>query len=55
MNKLYCIKFTIKNGYVVSVYNTFSPEDLREKMRKNPEWSYVLIESNNIHDIYKAK
>lgn len=54
MNKLYCIRFTLKNGYVISVYNTFSGDSIKQKIKNNPQWKFVLIESNNIHDIYIA-
>lgn len=55
MNKLYTIKFILSNGYVISVYNTFYPGDLIRKIANNPEWTFTLIESNDIHDIYIAE
>lgn len=54
MNKLYCIKFMLQNRYVISVYNTFNAEALKTKIAKNPEFNYILVESNETHDIYEA-
>ena len=54
MNKLYCIKFMLSNGYVISVFNTYHEEALKAKIEKNPEFEYKLVESNVIHDIYEA-
>ena len=55
MNKLYCIKFLLSNGYVISVFNTWSAADLKSKIEKNPEWKFELVEDNPIHCIYEAR
>jgi uncharacterized protein (DUF2249 family) len=54
MNKLYVIKWTLKDGYVISVTNAWNPETIRDKMQKNPEWKFKLEEDNRIHQIWIA-
>ena len=55
MNKLYIIKWTLKNGYVLSVSYFWNYTDMLEKMAKNPEWIFSEAENNNIHCIYIAR
>ena len=55
MNKLYCIKFLLSNGYTISVFNTWSREALEKKIESNPEWKFTLEEDNATHAIYTAR
>ena len=54
MNKLYIIRFTLKNGYVISTWSTRTKKAALEKIRKNPEWSFNIVEDNEIHTIWSA-
>ena len=54
MNKLYVIQWTLSNGYIVSVSYFWNESELYDKMRKNPEWSFDIIEDNNTHKIIRA-
>lgn len=55
MNKLYTINFQLSNGYIISVYNTWSADDQRRKIEANPEWTFTLEEDNDTHRIYTAR
>ena len=55
MNKLYVINFTLPNGYVFSTWSAWTEEAITEKIRKNPEWTFEVVEDNRIHKIWKAR
>ena len=54
MNKLFVINFKLSNGYTVSTWYCWNLEDAKEKMRKNPEWTFEEIENNDTHQIWDA-
>ena len=43
MNKLYTIRFRLSNGYVISVWNCWTPE-----------WKFTVTEDNDTHKIWDA-
>lgn len=55
MNKLYVIKWVLSNGYVLSNSAFWNEEEMREKMRKNPEWVFEREEDNDVHKIVIAR
>ena len=55
MNKLYTINWKLSNGYVISTCSFWREELLKEKMEKNPEWSFTKVEDNEVHQIWEAK
>lgn len=54
MNKLYVIRFTLKNGYIISTWTTWTEKAALEKIRKNPEWTFKVVEDNETHKIWSA-
>lgn len=54
MNKLYVINWTLRNGYVISTSTFWDYMKFWVTMRKNPEWTFELVEDNDCHMIYKA-
>lgn len=55
MNKLYIIHFKLYNGYIVSTWTAWSEEAAQDKIRKNPEWTFSIVEDNATHKIWDAK
>lgn len=55
MNKLYVIKFMLKDDFCISTYNCWNPSEAKAKMDKNPEWNYEIVEDNNIHCIIEGR
>ena len=55
MNKLYVINWALPDGYVFSTSSFWSKEEMDEKIRKNPEWSYEVTEDNATHKIVTAR
>lgn len=54
MNKLYVIRFKISHDFTISTWSGWDQADAEDKMRKNPEWTYTLVENNDIHKIWEA-
>lgn len=55
MNKLYIINFKLSNGYTVSTWYGWNEPEAIEKMDKNPEWTFELVEDNDTHKIWDAR
>jgi len=55
MNKLYVIRFLINHDYVISTWYGWNQEDADDKMQKNSEWTFSLVEDNDIHKIWEAR
>lgn len=55
MNKLYVIIWKIKDDFEINRSCFWNPNSAMEKMKKNPEWNYTLVENNNTHMIWEAK
>lgn len=54
MNKLYCIKFVIREDLVL--HRNFWREELAlEYMKKNPEWKFQMVENNDCHQIWEGR
>lgn len=54
MNTLYIIKWMLSNGYEISRSCFWNAKAVKEKMDKNPEWEFTLVEANDIHIIWEA-
>ena len=55
MNKLYIIRFKLSNDYVVSTWWAWNEEEIKEKISKNPEWTFTVVEDNEIHKVWDAR
>ena len=55
MNKLYVIRFKLSNDYTVSTWHTWDEQDALDKIQKNPEWEFTVVEDNGVHQIWDAK
>lgn len=55
MNKLYIIRFRLSNDYVISTWSAWTEEAAQDKIRKNPEWTFNVVEDNDTHKIWDAK
>lgn len=55
MNKLYIIKFLLPNGYVVSTWSVWDESLAIDKIEKNPEWKFTVVEDNETHKIWEAR
>ena len=54
MNKLYIIRFKLTNGYIISTWWTWNESDALDKIQKNPEWEFKVVEDNSTHKIWDA-
>ena len=55
MNKLYIIKFMLKNDFCVSVFSCWNLETLEKKIADNSNYcTFEIVENNDTHTIYKA-
>ena len=55
MNKLYIIKFLLPNGYFINTWSAWNEKNILEKIKKNPEWKFKVVENNDIHKIWHAE
>lgn len=54
MNKLYCVKFIVREDLVF--HRNFWDEKLAvEYMKKNPDWHFTLAEDNDCHKIWEGR
>lgn len=55
MNTLYVIKWLLHNGFEISRSSFWSAEAVKEKMEKNPEWKFELVEVNPNRVVWEAR
>ena len=57
MNKLYVIRIIHQpSGIVLSTFNYWNEADAINKMRMYiPDWSFEVIENNDIHKIWEGR
>jgi len=55
MNRLYIIRWLLPNGFEISRSSFWRRELVEEKMSKNPEWKFELVEANDAHMIWEAR
>lgn len=55
MNTLYVIRWILKDNYVISTSTFWNPESVKEKILKNPEWDFTIVEANETHVIWGAR
>lgn len=55
MNKLFIIRFLFPTGDCISTWSAWDEEVALENIRKNPEWTFTVVEDNDIHKIWEAR
>lgn len=55
MNKLYIIHFHLPNGYIISTWTSWNESHVLDKISKNPEWKFTVVEDNRTHKIWDAR
>lgn len=53
MNRLFCIRFKVR-GFVF-YRNFWNESEAKQYMDGNKDWSYELVEANEIHKIWEAR
>ena len=55
VNKLYVIHFHLPNGYIISTWTSWNESHVLDKISKNPEWKFTVVEDNSTHKIWDAR